>query len=96
MGWAGVAFWYFGRLQWFDPAALAGDFASGVAVVLSLAGLCAWSRRSARPQETVPNTVDMADRGPLVTPMARVPYFFASENPLTVLGGKPVSGLSGK
>jgi hypothetical protein len=47
--WAGFpwtfAFWNWGQLEWFDRAALAGDVAVGVALVVTLAGLCAWSRR---------------------------------------------------
>jgi hypothetical protein len=50
--WAGFpwtfASWNSGRLEWFDPAALAADVAVGVAVVGAGAGLCAWSRRGAR------------------------------------------------
>jgi hypothetical protein len=41
------AFWDSGRLAWFDPAALAADVAVGVAVVVSVAGVCAWSWRGA-------------------------------------------------
>ena len=51
--WAGFpwtfAFWNRGRLEWFDPAALAADVALGVAVVGAVAGLCAWSRRNPSP-----------------------------------------------
>lgn len=39
--WAGCpwtfAFWHHGRLEWFDPGALAADVAVGVAVVASVA-----------------------------------------------------------
>ena len=51
--WAGCpwafAFWQSGRLEWFDPAALAADVGLGVAVVVPVAWLCAWSRGAARP-----------------------------------------------
>ncbi len=51
--WAGCpwtfAFWHGGRLEWFDPGALAADVALGVAVVVPVAWLCAWSRAAARP-----------------------------------------------
>lgn len=50
--WAGFpwpfAHWQHGRLEWLDPAALAGDAAVGLVAVTGVAGLCAWSRRPAR------------------------------------------------
>jgi hypothetical protein len=53
--WAGFpwtfAFWQGSRLEWFDPAVLAADIAVGLAVVVLLAWLCAWSRGSASPPE---------------------------------------------
>jgi hypothetical protein len=58
MEWAGFpwtfAFWEFGRLEWFNPAALAGNIALGVAVILSLARLCSLSRRGARDPASHP------------------------------------------
>jgi hypothetical protein len=51
--WAGFpwtfAFWNRGKLEWFDPMALAADIALGIAVILLVAGLCAWSRRRVSP-----------------------------------------------
>ncbi len=53
--WAGFpwtfASWQLGRLEWFDPAALAADIAVGMAVVVPVAWLCSWSRGSASPPE---------------------------------------------
>ena len=47
--WAGFpwtfAFWDSGQLKWFDPMAFTADVALGVAAVVFVAGLCAWSRR---------------------------------------------------
>jgi hypothetical protein len=47
--WAGFpwsfAFCIRNQLQWFDPAALAGDVALGAVVVLGLAALCVWRPR---------------------------------------------------
>ena len=64
--WAGFpwtfAFWTFGRLTWFDPAALAADAALGAAVVVSVAGLCAWSRRGAGNPATRAGPGAPADR----------------------------------
>src|SRR5438105_3438994 len=46
--WAGCpwtfAFWKSGRLEWFDPGALAADVAAGSAIIVPVAWLCAWSR----------------------------------------------------
>jgi hypothetical protein len=53
--WAGFpwtfAFWDSGRLEWFDPFALAGDVAVWAVSVTVIAGLCAWSRRSVATPE---------------------------------------------
>jgi hypothetical protein len=53
--WAGFpwtfAFWNSGRLEWFNPAALAADVALGFAAALVGAGLCAWPRRPAPAAE---------------------------------------------
>lgn len=56
--WAGFpwtfAFWHGGRLEWFDPTALAADVALGVVVVVPVAWLCAWGSGS----ESAPATSD--------------------------------------
>jgi hypothetical protein len=65
--WAGCpwtfAFWHSGRLEWFDPIALAADVAVGVAVIVPVAWLCAWSRGPG-PRPTAPAEPSAAaDRG---------------------------------
>jgi hypothetical protein len=52
--WAGCpwtfAFWNWGQLEWFDAGALAADVALGIAVVVPVAWLCAWSGgKASRP-----------------------------------------------
>ena len=43
------AFWHAGRLEWFDPAALAADIGLGLVIVVPVAWMCAWSRGISPP-----------------------------------------------
>ena len=65
------ASWHGGRLEWFDPGALAADGAVGAVLVVPVAWLCAWSRRGTRPSTA---TVAQAEPGAAADPAARAVF----------------------
>jgi hypothetical protein len=65
--WAGFpwtfAFWEDGKLRWFDSAALAADVATGLAMILPVAWLCAWSKSRSTNAPVAAEPVRALDRG---------------------------------